>query len=467
MKAKLTDLTIGNWSLSRVFLATSVIVMGSATAVVGIWVSNRIENAVVQNSANSAALYMESIVSPLSQELAHGDYLSDQASRALTEIFMTQPMRDRIVSYKFWKQGGFVAHASDPDIIGKSFHQTPDLERAWAGKISGSLEELDHAESAAEAELGIPLLEVYSPIREVWSGEIIAVAEFYEKADQLELDMARARRTSWLVVASAFMVCTVVLLSIVAIGDITIRRQALLLSKRLSESEKMAKQNAELRSRVIEASERYAAQTDRFLRKLGSELHDGPAQYLSLAALRLEAAFTGEPEMSKEADEIQQSLQKSLAEIRALSRGLSAPDIENLTLEDVVKRAVEDHSEQSALRPKLVYQGRQSPKLSFSDKLCSFRFLQETLSNAARYAPSAQCKVSCTVDSECVAICVSDDGPGFDPLDKTVLRGGGGQGLMGLRDRVESIGGRFEVSSSPGNGTSVKMTLFPRQMSTA
>ncbi|WP_170762042.1 ATP-binding protein [Ruegeria lacuscaerulensis] len=427
--------------------------------------SNRIENAVVQNSANSAALYMESIVSPLSQELAHGDHLSVQASRALEEIFQTQPMRDRIVSYKFWKQGGLIAHASDPAIIGSSFQPTDDLRKAWAGEISGSFEELDHAESAAEAELGIPLLEVYSPIREIWSGEIIAVAEFYERSDQLEQDMARARRTSWLVVASAFVASSIVLLSIVAIGDNTIRRQGQLLNKRLSESEKMARQNAVLRSRVIEASERYAAQTDRFLRNLGSELHDGPAQYLSLAALRLEAAFPVGSEMPREAEEIQQSIQKSLAEIRALSRGLSAPDLENLTLADVVKRAVEDHAEHSPLRPEISYRGSQPPELSFSDKLCVFRFLQETLSNAARYAPSAQCNVRCQVESDSIAISVSDDGPGFDPADETILRNDGGQGLMGLRDRVESIGGRFEVASRPGNGTSITMTLFPRHMS--
>ncbi len=464
MRAKVTDLTIGNWSLSRVFLAASIVVMGSATAIVGVWVSNRIQNAVVQNSANSAALYMESIVSPLSQELAHGDRLSEQGSRALDEIFMTQPMRDRIVSYKFWKQGGVIAHASDTDIIGSRFNPTDDLKRAWNGDISGSFEELDHAESAAEAALGIPLLEVYSPIRELWSGEIIAVAEFYERADQLELDLAKARRTSWLVVGSAFLASTIVLYSIVAIGDKTIRRQGSLLKQRLTESERMADQNALLRSRVVEASERYATQTDRFLKKLGAELHDGPAQYLSLAALRLDAAFSERP---KEAEEIQQSLQKSLAEIRAISRGLSAPDIDNLSLVDVVKRAVEDHSEHSPLRPDISFQGSRTPELSLSDKLCVFRFLQETLSNAARYAPDSRCSVTCEVQNDRVTIQVEDDGPGFDGAEETALRDDGGQGLLGLRDRVESIGGRFEVASRPGEGTTVAMTLYPRKMSTS
>ncbi len=467
MRAKVTDLTIGNWSLSRVFLAASIFVMGTATAIVGVWVSNRIQNAVVQNSANSAALYMESVVSPLSQELAHGDRLSEQASLALDEIFMTQPMRDRIVSYKFWKQGGVIAHASDTDIIGNRFNPTDDLRRAWNGDISGSFEELDHAESAAEAALGIPLLEVYSPIRELWSGEIIAVAEFYERADQLELDLAKARRTSWLVVGSAFLASTIVLYSIVAIGDKTIRRQGSLLKQRLKESEKMAEQNALLRSRVVEASERYTTQTDRFLKNLGAELHDGPAQYLSLAALRLEAAFSKESERPKEAVEIQQSLQKSLAEIRAISRGLSAPDIDSLSLVDVVKRAVEDHAEHSPLRPDISFLGSQAPELSLSDKLCVFRFLQETLSNAARYAPASKCTVIAEAQNDRIVVKITDDGPGFDSSEETALRDDGGQGLMGLRDRVESIGGRFDVASRPGEGTTIAMTLYPRKLGTS
>lgn len=465
MRAKVTDLTIGNWSLSRVFLAASIFVMGTATAIVGVWVSNRIQNAVVQNSANSAALYMESVVSPLSQELAHGDRLSEQASLALDEIFMTQPMSDRIVSYKFWKQGGVIAHASDTGIIGNRFNPTDDLRRAWNGGISGSFEELDHAESAAEAALGIPLLEVYSPIRELWSGEIIAVAEFYERADQLELDLAKARRTSWLVVGSAFLASTIVLYSIVAIGDKTIRRQGNLLKQRLTESERMAEQNALLRARVVEASERYATQTDRFLKNLGAELHDGPAQYLSLAALRLEAAFSERSKKPREAEEIQQSLQKSLTEIRAISRGLSAPDIDKLALVDVVKRAVEDHVEQSPLRPDVSFQGSKAPELSLSDKLCVFRFLQETLSNAARYAPASNCTVTSEVQSDRIVVKVKDDGPGFDKSEETALGNDGGQGLLGLRDRVESVGGRLEVATRLGEGTTIAMTLFPRKMS--
>lgn len=463
MKLPMPDLSSGTWSLSRAYLAASVVVMGTGAIVIGGWVTGRIEDAVVQNSANSAALYMESILSPLSQELAHGDSLSAPAARAVSELFDQQSMQERIVSYKIWKKDGLIAHASDPDIIGRRFPPTDDLKRAWSGQISGSFEELDRAENQAEAAMGIPLLEVYSPIREIWSGDIIAVGEFYQRADQLQTNLMQARRTSWLVVATTFGLSTLILYLIVAVGDRTIRTQSDLLKTRLAESQKMSQQNADLRAQVIEASERSTAQTDRFLRKLGAELHDGPAQYLALAALRLDSAFPQDGSGDKVAHEVHQSIQRALTEIRALSRGLAAPDIEALDLEDVIVRAASDRSVPDAPAPELSFIGDVTAALSYAEKLCVFRFVQEALSNAARHAQGAKCTVTCVSSPDELSVAVADDGPGFDPSDAIKLGTEGGQGLMGLRDRVESIGGRFEIKTSPGAGTTIKMTLFHRQ----
>lgn len=466
MKTSKIDLPFRNWSLSRVFLAASIVVMGSATLIVGNWVSGRIENAVVQNSANSAALYMESILAPLSQELAHSDQLSEPAARAVTELFQKESLQKRIVSYKIWKPNGLIAHASNPDIIGRNFQPSADFKRAWAGQISGTFKNNVRPENAAETALGVPLLEVYSPIREVWSGDVIAVGEFYQRSDQLEQDLILAKRTSWLVVATTFAASTLILFLIVATGDRTIRVQADLLEKRLAESQKMSMQNETLRARVIQASERSSAQADRFLRNLGAELHDGPAQHLALAVLRLEAAFPADTAKTQEADEIHQALQKALAEIRALSRGLAAPDIEALSLKEIVIRAVTDHAEQSPMRPEISLECDADVPLSYAEKLCVFRFLQETLSNAARHAANSDCTVYCNAAPNRITVSVCDDGPGFDPARKTTPNRSGGQGLLGLRDRIESIGGRFDIESETGTGTCIKMTLYPGQTRT-
>ena len=169
--------------------AASWIVVAAVPGITG-----RIEAAVVSNTASAGALYLESFVSPLSQELAANDRLSEPAVRALDEVLASTSLGQRVVSFKIWKPGGLVAHASDPALIGRRFEPKPELEAAWGGKVTGSLSGLDDPENAAEAAMGVPLLEVYSPLHEVWSGRVIAVAEFYEVATELDLEARAARQ---------------------------------------------------------------------------------------------------------------------------------------------------------------------------------------------------------------------------------------------------------------------------------
>jgi signal transduction histidine kinase len=440
--------------------------MGSAMFIVGRWVSVRIENAVVQNSGNAAALYMESFISPLSQDLATSDRLSAPAEQALIEVFENTPLGDRVASYKIWKADGTIVSASDPEMVGRKFEIFDDLEVALNGGISAAFEDLDEEESQFEQAMGVPLLEVYSPIREVWSGEVIGVAEFYERADELVEELADARRNSWLVVGTTFAASALLLLGIVVAGDRVIARQERQLQEQLLESRQMAAQNADLRARVVGASRRATAQTDSILRRLGAELHDGPAQYLALAALRLDAVLSPDKAKARETEEVRSSLSKALKEIRALSRGLAIPDIERLNLRDTVQRAVSDHEAHSSLRPTIAFEGAEDPPLTYSEKLCVYRFVQETLSNAARYAADANCEVRAEVTPETLRLTVTDNGPGFVPDNAMHLRDDGGQGLMGLRDRIESLGGQFGVEASPGSGTKVTLSLPTRTLET-
>ena len=89
--------------------------MLAAMLVIGAWITERIEDSVVSNTASAGALYLESFVSPVSQELAANDRLSEPAIRALDEVFAASGLGQRIVSFKIWKPGGLIAHASDPE----------------------------------------------------------------------------------------------------------------------------------------------------------------------------------------------------------------------------------------------------------------------------------------------------------------------------------------------------------------
>lgn len=440
------------------FVTIGGIVMLIGMAAIGNWITGRIEQAVVANTAATAALYAESFVAPLSQELAAGGRLSYPAERALEEVLTATTVGERIVSFKIWGRGGRVLYASDPDIIGRSFEPSPSLRRAWTGEVSGSLAELADDESAAEASLGIPLLEVYSPIHEIWSGDVIAVAEFYEVAHELKRDLADARRTSWLLVAGVFLASGLLLSGIVRAGGRTIERQEAVLREQIAASHQIAEENAALRRRAIDASARAAAQVERNLRRVSADLHDGPAQYVALAAMRLDSIVPETEAGRHEAEVIGGALRNALAEIRAISRGLSLPDLERLGLREVVQRALDAHPGHDG-RPSLDYAGPEAPDLGLSATLCIYRFLQEGLSNAARHACGAPVAVEVRVGEAAVTARVRDEGPGFDQAAGLPARPDGGEGLAGLRDRAESIGGELDIVTAAGAGTRLVLTL--------
>lgn len=441
------------------FLVAGAIVMIVAMVLVGNWVSRRIEESVVQNSAASAALFMESFVSPLSQELAETDTLSVPARQALTEMFEGTALGERVVSYKIWLDGGLIVHASDPALIGQVFEPSEELMDAWSGKVASAFEDLNDPEDEAEAELGIPLLEVYSPIRQVWTGEIIAVAEFYEVAEQLDTDMRNARRSSWLIVGGAFLSSGVLLFWIVQAGGRTIRQQRQSLTDQLAKTEIVSAQNASLRQRAVAASSRATTQTERAIRRIGSDLHDGPAQYLSLASLRLDEALGNPAATTKDAGLVRDALDRALDELRIISRGLALPDLDGLNLQSLIERAVSDHNRQTGLEVTVETRSAQNVTLNYAQKLCVFRFLQETLSNALRHAQTDRVSLTCSVGAEELTVTVSDKGLGFDHTLPRKVRSDGGQGLFGLIDRAESIGGQLSISSKPGAGTTLTLTL--------
>ncbi len=448
------------------FLLAGGVVMTLTMLIVGSWVSARIEQGVVQNSATAAADYVEAFVAPLGDDFAQEPPLSEPARRALEEIFASPTVADRIVSYKIWRPGGLILMASDPQIIGERFAESDDLKRAWTGEVAASYEDLGDAEDQREAALGIPLLEVYSPLHAYFTGEVTAVVEFYQNGTALEADLREARRNSWLVVGSAFIGSGLLLFGIVQAGGRTIDNQRRLLETQLAETRAMSAQNAELKRRVVAASSRATAQAERAQRRLGAELHDGPGQHLALAALRLDALV---PEPSRGGDDaraVRASLDQALAEIRALSRGLAIPDLDAIDMTAAIERAVQEHRMKTGMTVTLEGTPPETARFDYARKLCTYRFLQETLSNAARHSGGTAAAVHVEPRPEGLSVTVSDTGRGFDRTAALRLRQDGGQGLLGLVDRAESLGGTIEIDSAPGQGARITLTL-PREETTS
>ncbi len=448
-------------SLAGQFAVAGSLVLLAGMLAIGIWVTRQIEDGVTRNTASATALYMESILAPLSQELASSDELSPGARRAIDEVLRNTAIGERLAAFKIWKPGGLVVYSSEPSIIGSRFEPTANLLAALDGRVTADFDDLDDEEDAHERALGMPLLEIYSPIREAWTGRVIAVAEFYEIATELEANLFRARLDSWLVVAAVTLSMFGLLFGIVQRGSRTIEAQRAAQTRRVDELARLAEQNDALRVRVQRASSRAAEYNERYLRRISAELHDGPAQLLALASLRLDGAaqaIGGEAPADLQA--VKSVLDDAMRDIRDISRGLSLPALENLTLPAILRSAVEAHRKRTDTDVHLAM-GTDEPALSQTFKICAYRFVQEGLNNAFRHAGGANPRVESRIDGSILHLSVSDSGPGFAPGNAPEPSDEGGLGLAGLRERIESLGARLDISAAPGEGTRLEMIADP------
>jgi len=304
----------------------------------------------------------------------------------------------------------------------------------------------------------LPLLEIYSPIRADWTGDIIGVGEFYENASELTDQLDRARLQGWLITALVTALICLSLFGVVRGGSRTIMQQRRALATRLTEVESIASQNVELRKQIEKASRRLSKLSEANLRRVGADLHDGPAQLISLVALRLDAwqRIRGKARQSAY-EEMRSALEAALAELRQISRGLVLPELEELALGDVIELAITTHEGRShiSVRRELDLGEMTAPE---SAKICIYRFVQEGLNNAFRHAGGKEQAVTATMAGGEIVVRVTNALADNDPPGTA----GEKMGLIGLRDRVESLGGKFSFETSGGQAMlTMHLTLIP------
>lgn len=423
-------------SLVQQFPILASIVVGSGMAVLGSFVSAEIEHHVVQNAAAATAFYVNSLDMPDLQELTGKSTPSEGSLRALDHVFKNAESGRQIVSVKILLPDRRIAYSTNRDFIGKTFPVNPKLLDALKGEVAaqfaGPIDEAD----ATEHDLNAPLLEVYVPIREKDGDNTIAVAEFLTYAARLNSELDDARLESWIAIGGVALMQVILLSGIVWRGNKTIDSQ---------------------RAVLVDARRASVETGERLLRRVGADLHDGPAQLIGLALLRLDnlrpplAAKHSKPE---EFEKIRTVLQDCLREIRHLSAGLAPPHLDNLPLGKVLELAVRQHEQRTGTDVNAAI-GMLPMNMPLLHKVCIYRFVQEGLNNACRHAGGIGQMVHVVRHGDELTIEVADRGPGFSPSNG----GGGGLGLAGLRDRVESLGGKFFLETQLGAGTRLRASF--------
>jgi signal transduction histidine kinase len=458
----------GRLSLFQQFALMASIVLSFTMITVGSWVSSRIADGVLHSGAGAAALYMTNFLEPNVQSLAALGGLTSEEIARLDKLSEDLALRRHVASIKIWRPDGTIVYSSRKSLMGQRF-QTSAIQPALRGKISSAMADLDEDDSEFERRLSIPLYEVFAPLYKSGTGEVIAVGEFYENATDLLGETTVATRDAWLMVALSAFVMLGTLFAIVHRGSTTIERQRALLRERLREQTWLRHRHSTLEAKMRTALSETARIDEQVQRRLGVELHDGPVQLVSFVLLRIDemrSALTGAHGSSETIEAVRASASQALKDIRSIASGLILPGFHDATEPLGIVRTVIDAHENRTGSHVALY-ASEIPKSLAPDLIrCIGRVTQEALTNAFKHAGAVEQTVTMSMQDGMLRLSIRDGGPGFEPSKSASKRRNQGLGLVGMEHRVESVGGRFEIASSPGLGTEV-VAFIPLGRSTS
>ena len=205
--------------------------------------------------------------------------------------------------------------------------------------------------------------------------------------------------------------------------------------------------NIALVEELQRSRQRLVASQDEERRRLERDLHDGAQQRLVTLSLDLRMAreradARGDVELTTRLATAEQGLARSLAELRELARGIHPAILTQTGLGGALRSLAERSAVPADVRS--VPERRFSPEIEAT----AYFFVSEALANVAKHAEATRVWVAVEDGGERLTIEVGDDGVGGAQMN-------GGSGLRGLADRVEAVGGRIEVRSDQGTGTTL------------
>jgi signal transduction histidine kinase len=210
--------------------------------------------------------------------------------------------------------------------------------------------------------------------------------------------------------------------------------------------------NVRLIEELQESRRRIVTTQDERARKLERDLHDGAQQQLVAVSVKLglvEKLTTRDPEKARAIlAELKEDAADALDNLRDLARGIYPPLLADKGLE----AALEAQARKSQLDVRIDADGcgRYPQEVEAAVYFCSL----EALQNVAKYAMASSARVVLGESEGRLTFAVIDDGSGFDPKAAKP-----GAGLTNMQDRVEALGGRLEIRSAPGAGTTVVGTI--------
>ncbi|MDB5297538.1 MAG: fixL, partial [Phycisphaerales bacterium] len=201
-------------------------------------------------------------------------------------------------------------------------------------------------------------------------------------------------------------------------------------------------------------------------RRIGQDLHDGLGQHLTgvafmSKALQQRLSAEARPEAA-DAAHINQLVNESIRWTRDLARGLAPMDLDRMSLPESLRELARKTSRM--FNVECAYEGIESIALADDQTALNlYRVAQEAVSNGVKHGQARHVTIDMAADAGALALTVHDDGVGFDPATAAAAAPGPakGMGLQVMRYRAGVIGGKLDVLTGQGDGTTVRCDIPP------
>lgn len=197
--------------------------------------------------------------------------------------------------------------------------------------------------------------------------------------------------------------------------------------------------------------------------RIGMDLHDGTIQSIYGVGLALENArmlLRENPQVAEDRlQKAMEDLDHTIRDIRNYILDLRPSQMHGESLIEGLGRLITEFRQNTKLEVSLAGPKEPLTDLTQVNAMSLFHICQEALANIAKHAKATKVTVDLWATSERILLEVSDDGQGFEleQANKTV-----GHGLANMQTRVQNVGGDLDISSAPGEGTSI-LAWVPRQ----
>ncbi|HEU4382886.1 MAG TPA: ATP-binding protein [Anaeromyxobacteraceae bacterium] len=235
------------------------------------------------------------------------------------------------------------------------------------------------------------------------------------------------------------------------------------LERRVEErTAELARVNAELRQREQELARLYekvlTAQEDE-RRRIARELHDETSQSLAVLVMGLDGALAAiRAGQTPRLDEVKALAVRTIEEVHRLILDLRPSVLDDLGLLSAIRWYGERYLQPRGISVRCEFE-KLERRLPPAFETAVFRVCQEAMTNIARHAEAETVLVQAQVEGDALAVEIEDDGRGFDPAEVARRPGRPHFGLLGIRERVELLGGKLTIDSAPGRGTRLHLEV--------